>query len=196
MTIETSKSEYGIRNTEYDFGHFVITTPLQSDYLSLNHLIFYIGTLLDILVLNNKIFKNMTLVKFKPVSPMFSDVLNDFFNQGINESSHKLPAVNISEDANSFKIELVAPGISKEDFKINLEKDVLSISTEKKSENKEEAKHYSRKEFSYHSFKRSFTLPENVDKESISAQYVDGILHLTIAKVKKTEQAVKTISIS
>jgi HSP20 family protein len=164
--------------------------------MSSNRLIFYIGTLLDILLPNNKIFKNMTLVKFKPVSPMFSDALNDFFNQGINESSHKLPAVNISEDANSFKIELAAPGINKEDFKINLEKDVLSISTEKKVENKEETKQYSRREFSYHSFKRSFTLPENVDKENISAQYVNGILHLTIAKAKKAEEVVKTISIS
>ncbi len=138
----------------------------------------------------------MTLVKFKPVSPMFSDVLNDFFNQGINESSHKLPAVNISEDAETFKIELAAPGISKEDFKINLEKDVLSISTEKKIENKEESKHYTRKEFSYHSFKRSFTMPDNVDKENIMAQYVNGILYVTIAKAKKAEDIVKTISIS
>ncbi len=138
----------------------------------------------------------MTLVKFKPVSPMFSDVLNDFFNQGINESSHKLPAVNISEDAETFKIELAAPGISKEDFKINLEKDVLSISTEKKVENNEDKKHYSRKEFSYHSFKRSFTLPENVDKENILAQYVSGILYVTITKAKKAEDVVKTISIS
>ncbi len=138
----------------------------------------------------------MTLVKFKPVSPMFSDVLNDFFNQGINESSHKLPAVNISEDAETFKIELAAPGISKEDFKINLEKDVLSISTEKKIENKEESKNYTRKEFSYHSFKRSFTMPDNVDKENIMAQYVNGILYVTIAKAKKAEDIVKTISIS
>lgn len=138
----------------------------------------------------------MTLVKFKPLSPMFSDVLNDFFNQGINESSHKLPAVNILEDAESFIIELAAPGVNKEDFKINLEKDVLSISTEKKTESKEENKQYSRREFSYHSFKRSFTLPENVDKDKISAKYVDGILHLTIAKAKKVDEIIKAISIS
>lgn len=149
-----------------------------------------------IFCLKHKIYKIMTLVKFKPLSPMFSDVLNDFFNQGINESSNKLPAVNISEDADSFKIELAAPGVSKEDFKINLEKDVLSISSEKKSENKEENKQYTRKEFSYQSFKRSFTLPDNVDRENISAQYTDGILYLKIGKIKKALETVKSISIS
>lgn len=148
----------------------------------------------------------MTLVKFKNgnytdrmfnkmLSPMFSDVFNDFFNQGINGINHRLPAVNISESAEAFKIELAAPGLSKDDFKINLEKDVISISTEKKQEAKEENSQYTRKEFSYHSFKRSFTLPENANKEEIRAEYKDGVLHISIAKVKATQELVKEISV-
>ncbi len=148
----------------------------------------------------------MTLVKFKNgnysdkmfykmLNPMFSDVFNDFFNQGINGINHRLPAVNISENADAFKIELAAPGISKEDFKINLEKDVISISTEKKQETKEENTQYTRKEFSYHSFKRSFTLPENANKEDIKAEYKDGVLHIAIPKIKATQELVKEISV-
>ena len=92
------------------------------------------------------------------------------------------PAVNIIEGKEDFRIEVAAPGIIKDDFKISVERNLLTISSEKEDEKKENGDKIMRHEFSYSCFKRSFSLPDSVDHENISASHKDGILSLTIPK--------------
>ena len=108
-----------------------------------------------------------------------------------------LPSVNISEDDKCFCVDVVAPGFRKEDFKVNVEDDILTISAETKTENKEEnkKKEYSRREYSHSSFTRSFRLPENAKDDQISASYKDGILELDIPKTKNQVKAKKEVQI-
>jgi len=140
----------------------------------------------------------MTLVQLKnkglsrPTStPSF---LGDFFNNFINDEMigkdlfKSAPAVNISETADKFNVELAAPGLEKTDFKVEVENGILSISAEKKSETKEENARFTRKEFSYTTFSRSFTLPEHVKAESITAEYTNGVLRLAIPKKEEAKQ--------
>lgn len=134
----------------------------------------------------------MTLIKFKnePASrmmdrsPMFSDLFNDFFDGVVSNNITKSfsPSVNVKESDQEFKLELAAPGLSKDDFKINIENDMLNISAEKKEEQATQNEKYTRKEFSYSSFKRTFTLPETADREKISAAYDNGVMTLVIPK--------------
>jgi HSP20 family protein len=105
------------------------------------------------------------------------------FREGGNEMT--VPAVNIKENPKNFEIELAAPGYKKEDLKVNVEDGMLTISSEKEHGSKEEKKGFSRKEFSYSSFSRAFTLPENVDQESVKARFEDGVLKLTVDKTKE-----------
>lgn len=118
----------------------------------------------------------------------FRDNFNDLWNTNIMET---LPLVNIKENKDSFNIEMAAPGLKKEDFKIDVEGNLLTISSEKETEKKEEDKSYSKREYNYSSFSRSFTLPETANAEKINAKYVDGVLHLF---VPKKEEAVKAKS--
>ncbi|RZL05538.1 MAG: Hsp20/alpha crystallin family protein, partial [Pedobacter sp.] len=106
---------------------------------------------------------------------------------------NKVPGVNILETEDSYKIELAAPGLTKEDFQINLKKDTLSVWAERKALEGADQKDYTRKEFDYNSFARSFVLPESVDAEKISAEYVNGILNITIGKdvAKLQEKEIK-----
>jgi HSP20 family protein len=114
---------------------------------------------------------------------------DDFFNNQWLEKKlkHTLPAVNIKENKNEFKIEFASPGFTKKDFKIDLDQDVLTVSAEKDNEVIEEKEDYTRKEFSYNSFSRSFTLPKTVNAEKIDAKYNDGILKLSIPKKESTK---------
>lgn len=113
----------------------------------------------------------------------FSRDLMDWSNSNFSSTNSTLPAVNIRETDESFMIEVAAPGLSKENFKVNLDRDRLEISSEMKEEKNESDQKYSRREFSYQSFQRSFTLPEGtVDGDKISARYTDGILFVTIPK--------------
>jgi len=144
----------------------------------------------------------MTLVKFNngqrnAVSPWFNDVFDSLFNDSVlnDRSVTKTPAVNIAETENAFEIELAVPGLKKEDFKINLDKNVLSVSAEKKAENVEEGKKYSKREYSYTSFVRSFTLPEVADQAKIEAEYTDGILKLNVAKKEEAKIQTREISV-
>lgn len=144
----------------------------------------------------------MTLVKFNNgpkanVNPFFNDVFDTFFNDSfINDRFvSKVPAVNIAETENHFHIELAVPGLKKEDFKISLDKNVLSISAEKKTENTTEGKKYSKKEYAYNSFVRSFTLPESADQAKIEAEYVDGILSLNVAKKEEAKFQSREIAV-
>lgn len=95
-----------------------------------------------------------------------------------------LPAVNIKDNTKTFDLELAVPGYRKEDLKVNVENGVLTISSEKKQESEEEKKGYTRREFSYRSFERSFQLPENTDGDNVKATYTDGVLKLSVPKTK------------
>lgn len=144
----------------------------------------------------------MTLVKFNnghknAVNPLFNDVFNSILNDTFlnDKSVSKSPAVNIAETEGEFHIELAAPGLKKEDFKISLDKNVLSVSAEKKAENTDETKKYSKREYSYSTFARSFTLPESADYSKIEAAYTDGILNLSIAKKEEAKIQSREIAV-
>jgi len=125
----------------------------------------------------------------------FNDNFFDSFNLGRQSAS--CPAVNIMEDEKEFRIDVAAPGLSKRDIKIDLEDDVLTISSEQKNEKEEKNRRYMRREFSYNSFKRSFQLPETVDQEHINASHDAGILTIQLPKRKEVVQkASKQIEIS
>lgn len=144
----------------------------------------------------------MSLVKFnnrtRNTAPYFNNVFDSLFSDALNKNYgvSKQPNVNIYEDENGYKIELAAPGLNKEDFKIDLKKDNLSVWAEKKNENTEVKKEYTRKEFEYSSFARSFILPEGVDSEKINAEYVNGILYITIGKKEEAKETHKEIVVS
>ncbi|HAE66881.1 MULTISPECIES: Hsp20/alpha crystallin family protein [Sphingobacterium] len=133
----------------------------------------------------------MALIKFPTkslntdaVNPFVNTVFDNLFNDNFisDRLVSRVPAVNISETEKSFKIEMAAPGLDKSDFKINVDKNLITISAEKKEESVSEEKLYSKKEFNYSSFSRSFTLPETVDYSNIEAAYEGGILILTVGK--------------
>lgn len=135
--------------------------------------------------------------KANAVNPWFSDVFDAIVNDSFlnDRLLTKVPAVNVAETENEFHIDLAAPGLKKEDFKINLDKDVLNISVEKKAETAEESKKYSKREYSYKSFVRSFTLPDSVDYSKIEAEYTDGILKLSIAKKEEAKIQSREIAV-
>ena len=136
----------------------------------------------------------MTLVKFKnnsmPVVPTFFDSLfgKDFFDYNFNNSVASLPAANIKETKDAFSLQLAAPGMKKSDFKVEVNNNVLTISSEKESTSDEQNEGYSRKEFSYHTFTRSFNLPQTVNKDLITASYNDGLLVLNIPKREEAKE--------
>ena len=129
---------------------------------------------------------------------MFSDLwdVDKFFDTPFFKTEN-LPAVNVEETDDSFVMELAAPGMDKEDFNISVENGCLNISSEKKEETEEKKKNYTRKEFSYSSFMRSFNLPESVDQDKINAQYQNGILKVMVAKKEEAKtSAPKSIDVS
>lgn len=148
----------------------------------------------------------MTLVKFnsdnsnrqRALVPTFNTVFDSIFTDSFFSGNDRalVPAVNICETADQFQIELAAPGLAKEDFKINLERRILNVSVQKEQLEEEQQKNFSRKEFSYSSFTRSFTLPESADENAIAAKYTDGILRLEIPKKEEAKMATRQISIS
>ncbi len=146
----------------------------------------------------------MALVKFNEprqtaLAPLFNDVFESFFNDSFlsDRMISRVPAVNIAETEDEYQIELAAPGMKKEDFKVNLEKNLLSISVEKRIGNTEtdESRKYNRREYSYTSFVRTFTLPESADQEQINAEYTDGILKIKVAKREEARMQSREISI-
>lgn len=123
------------------------------------------------------------------VDRFFGGDLMDWNNWNFAGTNSTLPAVNIKETDDDFEVEVAAPGMEKGDFKLNYDNGRLFISSEKSDEKKEkEGKKVTRREFSYQSFQRSFTVPEDVvNADKISAKYKDGILHVTLPK----QEAVK-----
>jgi HSP20 family protein len=96
------------------------------------------------------------------------------------------PSVNIVENEKDFQLDLAAPGLEREDFRVATENGYLTVSAEKEKESKREKQNHRRHEFSYHSFSRSFSIPENVNTEQIDARYQNGILHVSLPKKKMT----------
>jgi HSP20 family protein len=135
----------------------------------------------------------MTLIKWQhrnPLADMVSNIfdndLGDFFGKRFSD-----PAANIIEQNDAFHLEIAAPGMTKEDFKINLENNILTISAEINDEKREEGKNYSRKEFYYGSFARSFTLPKTIDLDNIRADYENGILNVSLPKKEEAKVEMK-----
>lgn len=123
----------------------------------------------------------------------FDDVFGrDLFNWGndnYSATSTTLPSVNIRETADNFEVEVAAPGMEKSDFEIALDGNLLTIGSAKEQKQEETQEQYTRREFSYQSFRRSFELPKNVvDEDGISARYENGLLHLTIPKREEVKQ--------
>ena len=113
----------------------------------------------------------------------FFDLDRDFFPSrlGVN-----VPKANITETPKEYKLELAAPGLERKDFNIEVENHMLTISAEKEEEKNEKDGEYSRREYSFNSFSRSFTLPENVKEGDIDAKYENGVLKVSIPKAKET----------
>jgi HSP20 family protein len=114
---------------------------------------------------------------------------NDFFAVTSNSTSFT-PAVNIRESEKNYVLDLAIPGMDKKDLKIDINEDVLTISSETKSETEESRNGYKRKEFSYSTFSRSFCIPENVEREKIEANYKDGILSVALPKQKEVKNKI------
>jgi HSP20 family protein len=128
----------------------------------------------------------------------FNEGLMDWNNLNYSTTDTTIPAVNVKEDENKYSIEVAAPGMKKDDFDVKLENDMLTISSERKEEKDDSDEGFTRKEFSYQSFQRSFTLPEgHILTDKISAKYNDGILYIELPKRDEVKpQPAKTIKIS
>ena len=127
----------------------------------------------------------------------FFEPENFFPSEMFRSMRNSLPAVNVSEDNKNYNVEVIAPGFKKEDFKISVEDDVLSIRAESQHEQADGGrdKQYSRREYSYNAFTRSFRLPDNAKDDAITANYEDGVLKLNIPKAKEQVRASKEIKI-
>lgn len=130
-------------------------------------------------------------------SPFLSNLFDDDFFPVVSNRTSSMPAVNIKENEKNYTLELAVPGMDKKDLKIDINEDVLTISSETKNETEEENDGYKRKEFSYSSFCRSFYIPDNVNKDKIGASYKDGILTVEIPKMEEEKNKItKQIKIS
>jgi HSP20 family protein len=143
----------------------------------------------------------MTVVRYKNRAngePAFNNLLSDLFpsmpSLYRDEFRQSVP-VNIRETEKEYILDIVAPGLNKEDFKISLENNILTVSVEKKEEAVNEKEKVVRREFKQTAFKRSFTLDEKINAEAISAQYVNGVLTLNLPKKEVVKPAAKQITI-
>jgi HSP20 family protein len=122
----------------------------------------------------------ITRRSFRPF--YLSNFFDDNFSPVFQNPNSSVPAVNIREDEKNYSLELAVPGMEKKDLKIDINEDVLTVSSESKNEKEEERDGYKRKEFSYSSFARTFYIPENVNRDKIEASYKDGILTVSLPK--------------
>lgn len=144
----------------------------------------------------------MTQLRFKnhPAQRSFNNLVDHFFTDfpsmsRAGQDFRQLTPVNVKESENGYVLEVVAPGLNKEDFRIDLDKQTLTISAEKKAEAEDKGNKQVRTEYKFQSFKRSFTVDEKIDTENISAQYVNGVLALNLPKKTEVKAAVKQISV-
>ncbi|MFH1001110.1 MAG: Hsp20/alpha crystallin family protein [Bacteroidota bacterium] len=145
----------------------------------------------------------MSLIRFTNQFPnlfdrFFENDMFDWSNRNFSNTNTTLPAVNVKEDHDAYNVEMAAPGFEKKDFKIELNNNVLTISSEKKVENEiSENENFTKREFSYQSFCRSFSLPLTVENEKITAKYDKGILKVYIPKKEEAKpKPIKQIAIS
>ena len=136
-------------------------------------------------------------------APTLSNFFDDFFTRDLfnwpssSSTGTSIPKVNIFETDNEFHVEMAAPGMSKDDFKVELDNNMLTISSQRETEEKDEKKNYQRREYSYQSFVRTFHLPDSAEAEKINAKYVDGVLNMVIPKKEEAKRKpIKTIKIS
>ena len=146
----------------------------------------------------------MSLIKFNNRNRLFPSWNNDslksflssddFFNNDFFEQDSLMPAMNVKEHENDFEIEFAAPGFSKKDFEVTIKDNVLNVCGEKKLEKEEKEEDYTRKEFSYNSFKRSLSLPKTVNADQdVKATYKDGILKLNLHKKEEAKEQPKKV---
>lgn len=145
----------------------------------------------------------MSLIKFNNRNRLFpwnNDNLksflstDDFFNNDFFEEDGLMPAMNVKEHANDYEVEFAAPGFNKKDFEITIEDNMLMVCGEKEKKSEEKEEGYTRKEFSYNSFKRTLQLPKTVDaKKDIKALYKDGILKLNLLKKPEAKTQPKKV---
>ncbi|GAA4756310.1 Hsp20/alpha crystallin family protein [Flavisolibacter ginsenosidimutans] len=136
------------------------------------------------------------ITRSSSVPSIFDDFFkpwNQWFDDGglINRVSN-LPAVNIKENGNHYTVSLAAPAMKKEDFKIDVDGNMLTISSEKEESTEDKGERYTRKEYSYSSFSRSFTVPGDVKLEAIDARYENGELKITLPRKEDTKKATAT----
>lgn len=147
----------------------------------------------------------MTNVKFnrKPFEGTFNSLVDDLFSElpvflqkDFNQAErNSFVPVNVKETEKAYQLDVVAPGFEKADFKINLDQDLLTVSVEKKNDEKEETHKQIRREYSFRSFKRSFTLDEKIDATNIEATYINGVLTLNLPKKEVVKASATEISI-
>jgi len=138
------------------------------------------------------------------LSERMPTVFEDFFkpwnewfdNGGLFGRTMNIPAVNITEQKNDYLVSLAVPGMKKEDFKIDIDGSMLTISSAKEETKEEKEKRFTRKEYNYSSFSRSFTLPDEVNREKIDAKYEDGVLKITLPRKEEVKNpAAKQIAV-
>lgn len=141
----------------------------------------------------------MSIIRWNKNNEFFPNLLGEIFNENVFEKAiHRvsIPAVNLIENDVAFEIHMAAPGLKKEDFKIELDKDVLTISSKRSSKSEESSDTFTRKEYNYESFSRAFTLPENADTNRIDATYENGELRLSLPKKEDKTHKPREIAIS
>ncbi|HVZ97877.1 MAG TPA: Hsp20/alpha crystallin family protein [Chitinophagaceae bacterium] len=123
----------------------------------------------------------------------FDDFLrpwNDWFDNGFLGRTITVPSVNVTESKDDYQLSLAVPGMKKDDFNIDVNGSMITISSEKEESKEEKEKNYNRKEYNYSSFSRSFPLPDEVNKEKIDARYEDGVLKITLPKKEEAKKVV------
>ncbi|RMG83209.1 MAG: Hsp20/alpha crystallin family protein [Bacteroidetes bacterium] len=148
----------------------------------------------------------MAIIKWNPGSLINADrFFDDFFKSefpalsqmNFSAEGSTMPAVNIKETDKTYELEVAAPGMDKKDFNVQIENGVMTISAQKEMENEQKEDNFTRREFSYTSFQRSFTLPEGADDANVEAKYKDGILRIVLPKKPEAQaQSAKKIKIS
>ncbi|TAN16608.1 MAG: Hsp20/alpha crystallin family protein [Chitinophagaceae bacterium] len=145
---------------------------------------------------------NDNVAALRPFGALVDDFINGPLGKWIDDDLRKsnlfnaFPPVNIRETKDAYELDLVAPGLEKTDFKINLEGNTLFIAFEQKEEKKDESEKHIRKEYSYRSFKRAFSVDDDIDTSRIDAKYENGILKVSLLKKEETVQQNKEISVN
>jgi HSP20 family protein len=141
------------------------------------------------------------LTKLESLPSVFDDFFkpwNEWFNNsGTLGRTMNIPAVNITEEKDQIQVSLAVPGMKKDDFKIDVDGNMLTISCEKEESSEDENKRFTRKEYSYSSFSRSFSLPEEINQEKIAARYEDGVLKIALPRKEEIKNtSVKQIAVN